>query len=44
MKAIGFSEIEIKLIRKRGHRWVLNKRDGAKEGLGEYHIRAMKRV
>jgi len=44
MKEIGFSEIEVKLIRKRGHRWILNKRDGAKEGLGEYHIKAKKRV
>jgi len=43
MKNVGFSEIDIKLIRKRGHRWILNKRDGAKEGLGEYHITAMKR-
>ncbi|HDN25792.1 MAG TPA: DNA methylase [Thioploca sp.] len=42
MEMIGFSEITINFIRKRGHRWVLSKREGAKEGLGEYHIIAHK--
>ena len=42
MEAIGFDDVEVEFIRRRGHRWVLNKRDGAKEGLGEYHIRATK--
>jgi DNA modification methylase len=44
MKNIGFSDVSVELIRKRGHRWILDKRDGAKEGLGEYHIRAYKRL
>jgi hypothetical protein len=38
MEAIGFSSVTIHFIRKRGHRWLLSKRQGAKEGLGEYHI------
>jgi DNA modification methylase len=38
METIGFSQVSIHLLRKRGHRWLLSKRDGAKEGLGEYHI------
>lgn len=42
MEDIGFSDIEVIFMRKRGHRWVLSKRDGAKEGLGEYHIKAKK--
>ncbi len=42
METIGFSEVTINFIRKRGHRWVLSKREGAKEGLGEYHIIAYK--
>ncbi|MDM8558079.1 DNA methyltransferase [Candidatus Parabeggiatoa sp. HSG14] len=42
METIGFSEVTINFIRKRGHRWVLSKRDGAKKGLGEYHIVAYK--
>ncbi len=42
MRRIGFNNVEIIFIRKRGHRWKLQKRDGAKEGLGEYHIIAHK--
>ncbi|MEN8221504.1 MAG: DNA methylase, partial [Pseudomonadota bacterium] len=42
METIGFSKVTIHFLRKRGHRWVLSKRDGAKEGLGEYHIIAYK--
>jgi DNA modification methylase len=38
MENIGFNNVEIKWMRKRGHRWILSKRDGAKEALGEYHI------
>lgn len=44
LKSIGFKNIKVDLLRKRGHRWVLSKRDGAKEGLGEYHIRAIKKA
>jgi DNA modification methylase len=43
METIGFSSVSVNFIRKRGHRWVLSKREGAKEGLGEYHIIAYKR-
>lgn len=42
MESIGFKDVEVIFMRKRGHRWVLSKRDGAKEGLGEYHIKAKK--
>ncbi len=42
MEDIGFKDVEVIFMRKRGHRWVLSKRDGAKEGLGEYHIKAKK--
>lgn len=42
MEDIGFTDVEVIFMRKRGHRWVLSKRDGAKEGLGEYHIKARK--
>ncbi len=42
MKEIGFQDVQINFLRKRGHRWILSKRDGAKKGLGEYHIEAMK--
>jgi DNA modification methylase len=43
MEEIGFKDVEVIFMRKRGHRWVLSKRDGAKEGLGEYHIKANKK-
>ena len=36
----GFANIKVTKMRSRGERWVLEKRDGAKEGLGEYHISA----
>jgi DNA modification methylase len=42
MKEIGFQNIKINFLRKRGHRWHLSKRDGAEKGLGEYHIEAIK--
>lgn len=42
MTDIGFSNVECHFVRKRGHRWILNKRDGSKTGLGEYHIYASK--
>jgi len=42
MEGVGFHDIGVSLVRKRGERWILNKRDGSKEGLGEYHIRARK--
>ncbi len=42
MSSIGFENIKVTYIRKRGHRWSLNKRDGSKDGLGEYHLHAQK--
>lgn len=38
MGAIGFTAIECHMIRPRGHRWVLDKREGAQGGLGEYYV------
>lgn len=37
---IGFNFVQCSLVRTRGHRWILEKREGADGGLGEYHIRA----
>jgi len=42
MRELGFRDVQINFLRKRGHRWVLSKRDGAKKGLGEYYIEATK--
>jgi DNA modification methylase len=42
LQKIGFREIKCKFIRKRGHRWLLEKRDGSQIGLGEYHLEALK--
>ena len=42
MKDIGFSKVSCRFVRQRGHRWILNKRDGSQKGLGEYHIYAEK--
>lgn len=42
MRDLGFRDVQVHLIRRRGHRWVLSKRDGAKKGLGEYHIEGTK--
>jgi DNA modification methylase len=40
--ALGFREVSLELVRKRGHRWILAKRQGSPQGLGEYHVRAVK--
>ena len=37
---IGFSNATCQLIRKRGHRWILEKREGSLDGLGEYCVTA----
>lgn len=42
MKENGFEVMEIKLLRSRGQRWKLAKRDGSKQGLGEFEIRAVR--
>lgn len=42
MADLGFESIACSIVRQRGHRWILDKRDGSPLGLGEYHIRARK--
>jgi DNA modification methylase len=42
MEDIGFRNVKCDLVRKRGHRWILDKRDGSPTGLGEYHLSALK--
>lgn len=42
MSQIGFSPVDIVRLRSRGDRWVLAKREGAKDPLGEFHITARK--
>ena len=42
MEKIGFEILEIKKLRSRGDRWILEKRKGSKKGLGEYQIIAKK--
>lgn len=34
----GFQRVRCELLRARGHRWILAKRDGSPRGLGEYHL------
>lgn len=38
MRQIGFRDIDCELVRLRGHRWVLEKREGSANGLGEYYV------
>ncbi len=38
MEAAGFDSLEQVLLRTRGERWILAKRDGAGTPIGEYHI------
>lgn len=42
LEEIGFDKVTCSLVRTRGYRWILKKRDGSKQGLGEYHIEAVK--
>lgn len=41
-RATGFADVSVECMRRRGHRWVLDKRDGAKGGLGEFLVTARK--
>lgn len=34
----GFHEVQCEMVRARGKRWVLEKREGSAKGLGEYYI------
>jgi len=38
----GFNIVRIRTLRTRGERWVLEKRQGAKNPLGEFHIHAIR--
>lgn len=40
MAELGYDSVHCKKLRDRGHRWILEKRDGSPTGLGEYHISA----
>lgn len=42
LDSLGFRETQCCLVRQRGHRWTLAKREGSKTGLGEYHVQAIK--
>lgn len=42
MENLGFGDVACSQVRRRGHRWILDKRDGSPIGLGEYHIHARK--
>lgn len=42
MQEIGFDVLEVVELRKRGDRWILQKRQGAKKKLGDYHIIAQR--
>ncbi len=38
MTGCGFRDVQCELVRPRGHRWVLEKREGSAQGLGEYYV------
>ncbi|MCL2726207.1 MAG: hypothetical protein FWD69_17420 [Polyangiaceae bacterium] len=38
MRHVGFVDVHCEIVRVRGHRWVLDKREGAAGGLGEYYV------
>lgn len=38
MQELGYTNVECEMVRPRGHRWVLDKREGSATGLGEYHV------
>jgi hypothetical protein len=42
LKELGFAKTKCELVRRRGHRWILAKREGSAEGLGEYHVSAVR--
>ncbi len=41
METLGFTDLRIDKLRSRGTRWILEKREGSDEGLGEYHISSL---
>ncbi len=38
MTECGFLDVQCEMVRVRGHRWVLDKREGSAQGLGEYYV------
>lgn len=38
MREIGFVDVRCEMVRPRGHRWILGKREGSPTGLGEYYV------
>lgn len=42
LENIGFRSVHCEFVRRRGHRWILAKREGSEKGLGEYHISGTK--
>lgn len=40
LEEIGYHDVSVTKVRSRGERWILNKREGSKIGLGEFHIEA----
>ena len=38
MVGIGFVDVQCDMLRARGHRWILDKREGSSQGLGEYYV------
>jgi DNA modification methylase len=40
LRSLGFVDVACELVRHRGHRWILAKREGSARGLGEYHVAA----
>ncbi len=44
LESLGFTEVQLSLVRRRGQRWILSKREGSSTGLGEYHIQARKKA
>lgn len=34
----GFVDVRYNMLRRRGHRWALDKREGSPQGLGEYYL------
>jgi hypothetical protein len=38
MVASGYTDVQVEMVRPRGHRWLLDKREGSERGLGEYYV------
>ena len=38
MSECGFLNVQCEIVRARGHRWILDKREGSPKGLGEYYV------